>query len=141
MMITVTTNAEGVITGWAEVGGLAGGIQLELDEIPDDLAMGYYRLVGSGVVRDDDLYRVYLSRQVPCPPNLCKPYFDLELGWIETATPEEIAVWQPPKSRTELLEEENALLALELAHNELRLEQAEQEQAALLLELVDKGVL
>jgi len=113
-MITVTTNAEGVITGWAEVGGLAGGIQIELDEIPDDLAMGYYRLVGSSVVRDDELYRVYKSKQVPCPSK---------------------------KSRTELLEEENALLALELAQTQLRFEQAEQEHAALLLELVSKGVI
>jgi len=141
MQIAVKTNEDGVITAWAEIGGLAGGMEIELDEIPDDLARGYYRLTESGVERDDELYRVYLSRQIPCPPNLCKPYFDLELGWIETATPEEIAVWQPPKSRTELLEEENALLALELAQNELRLEQAEQEQAALLLELVSKGVI
>jgi len=55
---------------------------------------------------------------------------------------DEIAARPPvPKSRTELLEEENALLALELAQTQLRLDQAEQEQAALLLELVNKGVL
>jgi len=55
---------------------------------------------------------------------------------------DEIAARPPvPKSRTELLEEENALLALELAQAQIRLEQAEQEQATLLLELVNKGVL
>jgi hypothetical protein len=46
-----------------------------------------------------------------------------------------------PKSRIELLEEENALLALELAQTQARLEQAEQEQAALLLELVNREVI
>lgn len=39
------------------------------------------------------------------------------------------------------LQEENALLTLELAQTQLRLEQAEQEQASLLLELVSKEVL
>lgn len=54
----------------------------------------------------------------------------------------ELAARPPaPKSRTELLEEENALLALELAQTQLRFEQAEQEHAALLLELVSKGVI
>jgi hypothetical protein len=55
---------------------------------------------------------------------------------------DEIAARPPvPKSRTELLEEENALLALELAQTQLRLEQAEREQAALLLTLVQEGVI
>lgn len=112
MQIAVKTNEDGVITAWAEIGGLAGGMEIELDEIPDDLARGYYRLTESGVERDDELYRVYRSKQVPCPPNLCKPYFDLELGWIETATPEELANWQPPETP----EQKIARLEAELAN-------------------------
>lgn len=142
--ITIANDQDGVITAWAEIGGLAGGMEIELDEIPDDLARGYYRLTESGIERDDELYRVYMSRQVPCPPDLCKPYFDLEHGWIETATPEELAAWQTPETPQEKianLEAENALLALELAQTQMRLDQAEQEQAALLLELVSKEVL
>jgi hypothetical protein len=144
MQITITTNDDGVITGWAEVGGLEGGVQIDVADAPNDLANGYYRLTSGQIQRDDELYRVYRSKQVPCPPHLCKPYYDLDLGWIETATPEELAEWQPPETPSQKianLETENALLALELATTQLRLEQAEQEQAALLLELVDKGVL
>lgn len=51
-------------------------------------------------------------------------------------------VYQPPLSEVvTTLEEENALLTLELAQTQLRLEQEEQEQASLLLELVSKEVL
>jgi hypothetical protein len=65
---------------------------------------------------------------------------------IREKTQEEIDAEQAqrppaPKSRVELLEEENALLALELAQKQIRLEQAEQEQAALLLMLVQEGVI
>jgi hypothetical protein len=65
---------------------------------------------------------------------------------IREKTPEEIEAERAsrppgPKSRMELLEEENALLALELAQTQLRLDQAEQEQAALLFELVNKEVI
>lgn len=47
----------------------------------------------------------------------------------------------PPPDPLALLEEENALLALELAQTKIRLDQAEQEQAELLLELVSRGVI
>jgi hypothetical protein len=65
---------------------------------------------------------------------------------IREKTPEEIEAERAqrppaPKSQVEVLEEENALLALELAQTQLRLEQAEQEHAVLLLELVSKGVI
>jgi len=65
---------------------------------------------------------------------------------IREKTPEEIdaeraARPKPPKSRVELLEEESALLTLELARTQFRLEQAEREQAALLLELVSREVI
>lgn len=45
------------------------------------------------------------------------------------------------KSREELLEEENAFLAIELATTQSRLDQAESEQAALILALVQGGAL
>jgi hypothetical protein len=72
--------------------------------------------------------------------------YKLDGETIREKTPEEIEAERAsrppgPKSRMELLEEENALPALEHAQTQLRLEQAEQEQAALLLELVNKGVL
>lgn len=46
-----------------------------------------------------------------------------------------------PQERIEVLEDENALLALELAQTQLRLDQAEQEQADLLLMLISQGVI
>lgn len=46
-----------------------------------------------------------------------------------------------PKSPIQILEDENALLALELALAQVRLEQMEQEQADLLLMLVSEGVI
>ena len=45
------------------------------------------------------------------------------------------------QDKVALLETENAFMAFELVQTQARLDQAEQEQAALLLELVDKGVL
>ena len=72
--------------------------------------------------------------------------YKLDNGVIREKTPEEIEAERAsrppaPKSRIELLEEENALIALELAQTQARLEQAEQEQAALLLMLVQEGVI
>lgn len=72
--------------------------------------------------------------------------YKLDNGTIREKTPEEIEderARRPPvpKSRVDLLEEENALLALELAQTQLRLDQADQEQAALLLMLVQEGVI
>jgi len=72
--------------------------------------------------------------------------YKLDNGVIREKTPEEIEAeraQQPPspKSQVEVLEEENALLALELAQTQLRLDQAEQEQAALLIELVSREVI
>lgn len=79
-----------------------------------------------------------------------KPRFDNESGqWVEGATLEEIEAMKPqpvppqptPQERIEALENENALLAIELAQTQIRLDQAEQEQAALLFELVSRGVI
>jgi len=72
--------------------------------------------------------------------------YKLDGDTIREKTPEEIEAeraQQPPspKSQVEVLEEENALLALELAQTQLRLDQAEQEQAALLIELVSREVI
>ena len=72
--------------------------------------------------------------------------YRLDCETIREKTPEEIEAERAqrppaPKSRMELLEEENALLAFELAQTRLRLEQAEQEQASLLLTLVQEGVI
>jgi hypothetical protein len=56
--------------------------------------------------------------------------------------PDEPPVYQPPLSEVvATLEEENALLALELAQTQLRLDRTESEQAALLLELVSREVI
>jgi len=72
--------------------------------------------------------------------------YKLDNGTIREKTPEEIEAERAsrppaPKSHVELLEEENALLAIELAQTQARLDQAEQEQAALLFELVNKEVI
>jgi len=48
---------------------------------------------------------------------------------------------EPQPDRIEQLEAENALIALELAETQMRLDHSEQEQAHLLFELVSKGVI
>jgi len=55
--------------------------------------------------------------------------------------PEGRAYPETPAQRVANLKSENALLALELAQTQLRLEQTEREQAAFLLELVSQGVI
>lgn len=81
---------------------------------------------------------------------LYKPKYDDTAGcWVEGATPEEIEQMTPepeprpptPQERIEALEDENAFLAIELASTQARLDQAEQEQADLLLMLVSQGVI
>jgi hypothetical protein len=67
--------------------------------------------------------------------------------WVEGLTQEEIDQIrnapkpESPEQRISALEEENAFLALELATAQARLDQTEQEQAALLLELVSREVI
>lgn len=58
--------------------------------------------------------------------------------WIR---PEPSPEPEPEPDRIDQLEEESAMLALELVDTQIRLDQSESEQAALLLELVNKGVL
>ena len=67
--------------------------------------------------------------------------------WVEGLSQEEIdAIRNAPRPETDSekiarLEEENAVIALELIDTQIRLEQSEREQASLLLELVEKGVI
>lgn len=67
--------------------------------------------------------------------------FNEELGEYEETAREPYTPLEPEPDPLSLLEEENALLALELVQTQLRLEQSEREQAALLLELVSRGVI
>jgi len=72
--------------------------------------------------------------------------FDLDAGqYVEQSRTERAEPLPPPEpspaDRIAQLEEENALLALELAQTQIRLDQAEQEQAELLLTLVSEGVI
>jgi len=64
---------------------------------------------------------------------------------VERTQPELDDEWnsrQPdPPTDIELLQMENAMLVVELVETQIRLDNAEAEQANLLLELVDKGVL
>lgn len=68
---------------------------------------------------------------------------NLSIFWIEGLTPEEIAELTKPGelSETEQLRADNAALLLELVQTQARQDQAEQDQAALLLSLVEGGVL
>ncbi|XID95787.1 hypothetical protein ACF3MZ_15220 [Paenibacillaceae bacterium WGS1546] len=59
----------------------------------------------------------------------------------EYTPPEKSNLPPRPEDRVVQLENESALLALELVDTQIRLDQTEAEQAALLLELIDKGVL
>lgn len=74
----------------------------------------------------------------------------LEDGYIvdvipRDKTPDEIAAEEeqktPDQIRIEQLENESALLAMELIDTQITLEQTQSEQAALLLALIDGGVL
>lgn len=80
----------------------------------------------------------------PVPEGLLRPRW-INGAFVEGATQQEIdeRLNQPPapKSPIQQLEEENAFLALELATTQSRLDQAEQEQADLLLMLVAQGVI
>lgn len=78
------------------------------------------------------------------PPKILEQPAD-KLAYID---PDTLEIYYVDKSEEPIpmdpitaLEEENALLALELAQTQLRLDQAEQEQAALLLELVSREVI
>jgi hypothetical protein len=66
--------------------------------------------------------------------------FNEELGEYEETAREPYTPPEPEPDPLSLLEEENALLALELVQTQLRLDQVEQEQADLLLLLVSEGV-
>jgi len=88
----------------------------------------------------------YLSSEVTAPHMIpLSPEDDVQPGDIwdgETWTrPDPPPPPEPAPDRISLLEDENALLALELAQTQVRLDQAEQEQAELLLELVSRGVI
>ncbi|WP_028609232.1 hypothetical protein [Paenibacillus harenae] len=81
------------------------------------------------------------------------PYFSIitdangELIDVEPRdkTPEEIEAEKPKKTpdqlRIEQLENESAMIAMELIDTQIALEQTQSEQAALLLALIDGGVL
>lgn len=73
--------------------------------------------------------------------------FDLEFGQyvemdrVEREEPEPTPEPTPEQQRIAQLEDEAALLALELVDTQIRLGQSEADHAALLFELVDKEVL
>jgi len=67
---------------------------------------------------------------------------DYTVLWQEGLTQDEIdELIRTKPNETELLQMENAMLAVELVETQIRLDNSEAEQANLLLELVDKGVL
>src|SRR5690606_21258918 len=67
---------------------------------------------------------------------------ELEFSYPDPSEPEAPPVYRLPLSvEIETIKDENAFLALELASTQARLDQAEQEQADLLLTLVSKGVI
>jgi|GEM_PF-6104775 len=80
--------------------------------------------------------------ELPVPDDMNKPFdylYDGEtvtIRYIEPSPP-----FVPEKSRIEVLEDEAAMLALELVDTQIRLDQSETDHAILLFELVDKGVL
>lgn len=66
---------------------------------------------------------------------------DLVQQVIDAHDPSPLPRPETPEQRIAALEDENAFLALELATAQARLDQTEQEQAALLLELVSREVI
>ena len=86
--------------------------------------------------------------ETPIPPNsvFYHPKWDFESNqWVEGLTQEEIDLINqsnnPETNPIEILEAETAMLGLELAQAQIRIEQLEQEQANLVLLLVAEGVL
>jgi hypothetical protein len=66
---------------------------------------------------------------------------ELEFSYVDPDDPGEPAFQPPLSARVLTVETESAGMALELALTQARLDQAEQEQAALILNLVEGGVL
>lgn len=88
----------------------------------------------------------YLAGELDAPHMVpLQPTDDVLLGdtWDgETWTrPEPEPIPEPEQDRITQLEEESAMLGLELMETQIRLEQVDDHNAWLLLELVDKGVL
>ena len=55
MKVCISVNNDDIITGYATVGSIEGGEMVEMDEIPDDLCHGYYKLADGDIVLDEDL--------------------------------------------------------------------------------------
>lgn len=55
MQICISADGNNVITGYAIIGSIEGGEMITVDEIPEDLCRGYYKLVDGVIVLDEDL--------------------------------------------------------------------------------------
>lgn len=55
MKICISINDSKIITGYAVIGSIEGGEMVTVDEIPDDLCRGYYKLIDGEIVLDDEL--------------------------------------------------------------------------------------
>lgn len=55
MQVCISVNKDDIITGYAIIGSIEGGEMITVDEIPEDLCRGYYKLVDGVIVLDEDL--------------------------------------------------------------------------------------
>ena len=53
--MVVVIDENNIIRGYATVGGIVGGIEIEAEEAPEDLCAGYYKLINGEIVLDEEL--------------------------------------------------------------------------------------
>jgi hypothetical protein len=111
----------------------------EWDTMPEQVEVSPEQRDEEGNLIAESVYETVERNPIP-PGAFCEEREVIQTedgGW-------HLAGYAPPESPSQKinnLENENALLALELAQTQLRLDQAEQERAALLLTLVQEGVI
>ena len=55
MNVCISTNSDGIIIGYATVGTIEGGEMITVNEVPEDLCHGYYKLINGEIVLDEEL--------------------------------------------------------------------------------------
>lgn len=96
---------------------LDGSIEMYIEEIPNDLIDGYYKLINDEIVIDEILKEEILNSQKP-------PVLD-----------------EPKPNEVDVLKQQNAFLTKQVAELNLSNKVLAQQQASLLKILAEKGIL
>ena len=55
MKLSVITDNNNIVIEYATVGKIEGGIEIEIDSVPNDLWRKYYKLIGGRIEIDEEL--------------------------------------------------------------------------------------